>query len=537
MQLIFRLLLVFIISLPVLTAANETNDTPAKTERKIKRAKAAEADAAAATSTTAATNTAKKTAAATGEPIKKIPALPVTNKDAGLYDVAQFVKYNWRFPDSKYYSIEREEYSLDEVKGMLTSDLLNPVLIRIVEKPVMQYAYTPLPESSAEAIDFGVGKFSNNGSAGTNSGGMSDRRSLVDWTDMWLTIDPSISSYDKQNGVKRLFDYLTDYGVCRKDKAKGGGAASTYQFSHYYFTANYSSIKDAILKMNNLAPTFKDRLLASFEAQYQISKKIMDFRVGMLRGLMSLRDIERLPVGAQDNLDPILVEWLDAQPMISTDVIFDELKSRNKILMKQLINEKIGELLSAEDSSDMQTKLSELSLREAIAFSQYFARSRMQFLTGTVSQDAIRMMRSTNYNMRIQSGDAKVYTSLTSYVIDQVIRPVNKNLEGWRFGSIDDQRTRHRYMVGIKAYSDNGQTQFAVTYFDPVLLASMPLMKYTNQATTYAFSFAAKNKVNYDMIIDDTDVIYNRNQNLYLQRYAEDIIKQNINPDLMFTNQ
>jgi hypothetical protein len=189
----------------------------------------------------------------------------------------------------------------------------------------------------------------------------------------------------------------------------------------------------------------------------------------------------------------------------------------------------VNELLDIK-SEDSQKALGAFTVKETIAFGQYFARSRIQYLGGNVPQTAVASARSRGE--RVQSGDAKMYASLTAYIIDQVIRPVNANLTGWYFGVIDDQRTKHRYMTAIKPYRDGIETRFAVLYFDPVMLDEQPLSSYTNVLTDRLFGY-----LNFEKVMKTTDVLFNRNQYLYLERYTEDIIKHAIDPDMRFKPQ
>ncbi|MEK6793877.1 MAG: hypothetical protein AABZ39_03820, partial [Spirochaetota bacterium] len=453
-----------------------------------------------------------------------IPA-PVQPK----YDTSKFVKYAWRFPDYRYYRVEKEEYSLDEVKSMIDGDPDNPVLVRIIEKPVMQFSYTPVPDAAKEALSFGVGSFSNNAS-GTNIG-MTDRKRLAEWSDLTLSFSPALAKADNAEAVARLFDYLAGFGICRK----AAGAGINYRFSHFYYTENYSNIMDAFSKMNHIPDDVRYRMEDSFRTQYDISKKIIEFRLALMNGLTALPDVENVPFRSMEGADPVFLYWLEQQPLIDSEHIFDELVTRSKVVMRQFIDQKIAELLQAEDAADMRRRLSVMGIKEAVGFSEFFARSRFQYFEGTIGRKELAQQRldQTGRN-RVQVMDVKVLTSLTTYVLDQIVRPVNTNLAGWRFGSVDDTRTRHRYMVGMKPYVDGGRTKFVIMYFDPALLAEFSMAQFTNQNGPIVMSRSRAAQIDFDRIVRSSDVIWNRNQFFYVQRYSEDLIQSTINADIAF---
>lgn len=532
----------------VLSAANEIPGT-VNTKGQKKKHETTVRAAAGTASTNAATNTrpsAFRVSAGTNVPSPTVPTntgsasrmvREQSNRLSGMfvpspaqmkYDTSKFVKYAWRFPDHRYYRVDKEEYSLDEIKSMINSDPDNPVLIRVIEKPVMQFSYTPIPDKAKDALSFGIGGFSNNASTNT---GLTDRKKLVDWSDVTLSFGPALASRDSADAVVRLFDYLAGFGICRKAK----GALPVYRFSHFYFTENYSNIMDAFAKMDHIAPEVRERMEDSFRTQYDLSKKIIEFRMALMNGLTALPDIDAIPFRSVEGADPVFLYWLEEQPLLDSDIIFDELTTRSKVAMRGFIDQKIAELLQSDDAADMRMRLTRMSVKDAVGFSEFFARSRFQYFEGAIKKEDLQQQRLSQPDKRkVQVMDVKVLTSLTTYVLDQVIRPVNTNLAGWRFGSVDDTRTRHRYMVGMKPYVEAGKTKFVIMYFDPALLTEFSMAQFTNQAGPMIQSRTRAVPIDFDRIIKTSDVIWNRNQYFYVQRYSEDLIQSTIDADIKF---
>ncbi len=410
-----------------------------------------------------------------------------TKSVSNRYDNNKFASIDWVVPDTAFFGLKRGTYTLNELKNTPS----NLLLLRALEEPTLGFDRTIIPES------------------------LNDK--LSDWRSFKMGINRNVEfgagwQVDENHSLKKqwddLFDYLTDNGVAFKDHY--------HKISHLFFTANYNNLQKAFDRID-FPKDQKEGNRKRLKLAHMISKKVMEFRAGLLKGLYTLKEAESLKNKAPKE-DPFFAYWMNSHPHMSLDHICSELRIRNRFLTRSLTLERMTDLLGVSDTSEAKEKLSKLSATEAIAFSEYFSRSRIQ----KYGQDKdgsdegyLQNMLGSKKNKNLVFGDCTDFAALSAYALKEVIQPINKNLEGWYFGARTE--SEHRYLLGVKMYDYYGETKLGIVFFDPTKLASERV-----------------EDLDYDIIIKNTDATLDASHFIRLPQYFADLVKHNIDPDAAF---
>ncbi len=402
-----------------------------------------------------------------------------------------FAKIPWKFPTMKrgfnpksLFGL-RKSYTLSEVKDMTKENMFRMLDVPLLGDRNIEPKWLEIRRSSPGF-----------------------RIDLTDWRKNSL----QLLDIDKDHfqGGEQFVSYLRDAGIM-DDK----------DVTYLLYTTNYDNFVTAFDLMCTPKDTVKEyrEVLADLN---KYSKMVLKYRTELLNGLTSYKEAVKLDTIPKGKVNRVFEHWLAEydKKCYKSNLHKGNYKIRNKVLTKQMTLEKIAKLINAEHSYQLRIHLGELRPSHAIAFAQYFARSRIMIpsiseavnsdydIDAYFSDSKGRVHRDNDGHYIV--GSSEMFSKMALYVLQDIIKPVNMNLKGWYFGVKNEEmvnKKRIYCLTATKIYEQDNETKMSTFFFDPYKLGFHPFANLT-----------------FNKILKTTDAIKDRRHHVKVKRYMEDML-------------
>ncbi len=317
-----------------------------------------------------------------------------------------------------------------------------------------------------------------------------------------------------------VFDVLkAELGRQELDKSD---KSSAIEIELVAFLVNYEALCELVRLGTRATEEGRWFMLDRLAELRDVGTSLLRFKQASLNGLKRLDEIDQVALPgetrpATGGFEP-LVAACEGMKEEDRRALLDILDPDE---FRQLSLQRTAELLGKDvTEEEARRRLSQMAPSEAITAAAYFARSRFQAYADPEMQMetlALAGDEPDSIGAWLQVGDCKHFAGLTVHYLNNVVKPLNPRLAHWYFGlQVTHVRNYHHAYVKAVHIGPDGKS-LDLFFFDPTVLANYPLRR------------LKPDKVR--QLIEATE----RNDHYFvLKRYAEDLVRSPLDPDIAF---